>query len=108
PIIPASSAPREGQRMKTCNQILTNDTALLYAINQATGKDQNAVIASPIPNATDIAAAYDLFYPGQIPPDSVVTKLSTVATQANSSSTVLDSWRYLLTTLCWAPDWQAF
>ncbi|MGZ3771885.1 MAG: hypothetical protein ACXWRZ_17935 [Bdellovibrio sp.] len=108
PIIPASSAPREGQRMKTCNQILTSDTALLYAINQATGKDQNAVTASPIPNATDIAAAYNLFYPGQTPPDSVVTKLGTVATQSNSSSAVLDSWRYLLTTLCWAPDWQAF
>lgn len=110
-MMPVSVTPREGQRMKACNALSFDDALLSYAIKQATGKtDLTYLNTTPTPTIAEMSAAYELFNPGRSPLPSLVTdKLTTVANSARTitGATSLDPWRFVLLTICYAPDWQA-
>ncbi len=107
PVLPGTSTPREGQRMKACNVLSFNDTALQYAIRTITGKTDLAYLTTtPLPSDSDIQLAYEMFYPGRgTIASSTLSKLKTLAQTAQDAKT-LDPWRYVILALCYAPDWQ--
>lgn len=106
PVLPGTSTPREGQRMKACNVLSFNDTALQYAVRNITGKTDLAYLAtSPLPSDSEIQLAYEMFYPGRGAIPASTEKLKSLATAAKDSKT-LDPWRYVILALCYAPDWQ--
>ncbi|MGE0616414.1 MAG: hypothetical protein AB7P04_12310 [Bacteriovoracia bacterium] len=117
---PISFPPREGFRIKSCWDIGYKDGESVFndylknAISNATGvavaSIANHVNTNPVPNDAEIRAAYEMFYPQGDLPTAALDKLKTVATQANSrfgSTRKWEAWRYLLTTLCLSPEWQA-
>jgi hypothetical protein len=130
-ILPTSITTREAYRMRTCYTITSTDGVYdgvqkktvsvmnstahptVYAANQALGRDAFGKTADLTPpTASDLAAAYALFFPTRTPPESVIHNLQAVADAARATYPApannpnLEAWRNVLLTLCLAPDWQ--
>lgn len=104
-----SSTGREGQRLRTCDELVYTDATVRYAISQATGIADLSYLNSggnSVPSKLQLKAAYALFNPGRSLPASVVSNLETLATAAVQAGRPLDPWRYSLLAICYAPEWQ--
>ncbi len=100
--IPMVNSARGALITRACNLILNADAAVLNAATLALG---NSVTTATIPamNAASIQKTYDLFYQGRPMSTAISADLLAVA---NFGTTALESWRFTLLTLCYAPDWQ--
>jgi hypothetical protein len=115
PIVPVASTRRAGQTIKVCNILNMSDVTLQYAISFITGKsDLNYLKVDRIPTPDELKAAYRVFFPTRgAPSTDILTDLTSLATALRSSTCTtghprceLDSWRYVLLTLCYEPSWQ--
>lgn len=97
-MIPTSMATREGFRMRACEAITQKDGAIIHAIALVSGAAPDKE-----PSSTDVAAAYELFFPGITASKSVRKALIEVVAEGGAP---LESWRLLYLTLCLSPDWQ--
>ncbi len=98
---PISNAMRKGYLVRACRELLDIDTSVTNALAKA-----SLTTASP-GNAASMAALYGQFFPGSIIPPDVSTGLTSGFTAAQSSgATSLDSWRFLLLTLCTADEME--
>jgi hypothetical protein len=100
--IPVSTTARGALLTRTCDLILSQDAAVLNAASLALG---TVVDVTSLPGMTSasVAKTYDLFYLGRPIDATAATQLLAVA---NSGENSLESWRFTLLTLCYAPDWQ--
>ena len=102
-LILGSSVVREGYRIKTCEEILSIDSAIDHALSQA---DISSGV-SPAPES--ISKVYSLFFPTRNTDNDDFMALSTELVnlgQNDFASTSQEHWRYILLTLCFDPSWQ--
>lgn len=102
PVLPNSMATREGFRIRTCDLTAQTDAAIVHAVAQI----KNASTDSK-PGTSEVAKAYELFFPGHEPTQEVGEALKAVVDEATSDGQPpLEGWRFLFLTLCLAPEWQ--
>jgi hypothetical protein len=94
-----SSAAREARRIRACEQIVDLPSAMQAAV----AKIPSASLDTP-PSAPQIAAAFDLFYPGQNLPSDTQDALAALV--EGELATPGASWQLLMLTLCQSPGWQ--
>ncbi len=90
--------------IRACERILSLDAVVRTAASQAMGMSA----PSPLPEVIegDIAAAYELFFPGKAPSEEVVRELKTLSHEAQGDGDSLEGWRFLFLSLCICPSWQ--
>ena len=107
PLIPGAVSGRYSLTIRACERILSSDTAVRYAAAQAMGVPTSPLPTLAFPNSANVTGAYGLFYPGLTPSAQVVTDLQGVSQAAQAAGyNANDAWRYMLLSLCRAPDWQ--
>jgi len=100
---PAAYPPREGLRVRACEEITNLDSAISYVV----GEHLDIPSVSTEPSEVAVRKLYSIFYPGQDPSSEVVDSLLAIATDAKQRSyPTKDSWRFIILTLCLSPDWQ--
>jgi hypothetical protein len=101
-VMPTENSGREALHTRACDLILSQDSAVLYAAGLALG---TTVTTATIPamTSTSIASAHALFFQGKPLDSTVATDLQSIATGGSSA---VDGWRFVLLTLCYAPNWQ--
>ena len=105
PMVPSPSSARAAFMIRTCDLIVSQDAAVYNAAGLAEGVT-GLTSLSAAPTSTQINALYSLFY-DQTPDPSEITALASVSAQATSLGyPAIESWRFVLQTLCNAPDWQ--
>ena len=100
--VPISITAREALRTRACDQIMYQDGAVLNALSLALGSTITSSTVSA-PTSAGIAKVYDLFYTGRPTDPASMASLQAVATAGASA---IESWRFVMVTLCYAPDWQ--
>jgi hypothetical protein len=109
-LTPQSSSVGESLRMSTCLR-LANDTSLTRTALRNIGLESTTPFSPEAVNK-----AYEQFYPGRAPASSVTASLQAIGQEALSHPGVkpppgvprtLESWRFVLMTLCLSPGWQA-
>lgn len=99
-IVPFPSSGRLAYMTRACDIASQSDAAIAYAVTRATGSNTtNRAVAS-----ADIDALHKLFYL-KSPSSDVKAALQAVADTAQQSG-YIDSWRFVLFTLCSDPGWQ--
>ena len=99
PFAQPSSAIREARRVRACERIVDRQEALAAAVAKIPASSVNAKA-----NETQIAQAFELFYPGQeITNDVRITLSNLVAAEGNPQG----SWQLLFYALCVSPGWQS-
>ncbi|MEQ1876887.1 MAG: hypothetical protein ABL958_09595, partial [Bdellovibrionia bacterium] len=100
PVLPVSFAPREAYRIRACEEAVNSNLAVTFALSQA------GLTANSAADQTNLAKAVELFYADPVP-QSVLTALADVhQSTANDGGGALDSWRFVLYTICASPGWQ--
>lgn len=112
-MVNSSDVRRESLRLKACRALVFDNTSFKYSIARVAGTVYaNQVVSSPvllIPTEQNIIDTYQLFFPGISPPIRVVGALGNLVSEsALDPEKVSDPWRYLMLTVCYAPDWQAY
>jgi len=108
PGIPGGSSIRASYLIQACEILAGDDAAIEYAAKQAEG---GTAWSGAAPDATRIAAAWDLFHPGSTPSETIQSALSEVVSAVDEQADVaesarpLEKWRFLLLTLCLDPSW---
>jgi hypothetical protein len=106
PMVPVANSARAALSTRACDKIASSDAAVTFAGAQASTSGTTA-ITTRNPNQAEIAAMYDLFFPGRTPNQEILTNLAAIATDArNLNYSYIESWRFILLTLCLSPDWQ--
>lgn len=109
-LVPIAITARESYRTRACEEISSQDSAILHAYMQAKmpQADSSSGVVPGWPGIADFQLAYDLFYPGRAMPSGVASALLEVTEAAKrlERTSPVEGWRYLLLTLCLAPDWQ--
>jgi hypothetical protein len=100
--IPISTTARGALLTRACDAILSQDSAVLNAASLALGTSMTASTL-PAMDASSVSKAYGLFYAGRPLPTDVAADLLAVASAGENS---MESWRFTLLALCYAPDWQ--
>jgi len=115
PPVPFASPMRMALMNRACQEIVSNDAALVTAMRAARAQAVLAgVIAAstPMTNQTapsngDISSAFELFYTGRPLTDDVAQALRALVDEARARGmNAADQWRVLLGTLCESPGWQ--
>jgi hypothetical protein len=94
-----TSAAREARRLRACEQIVDRPAAIEAALMKIPKASLDRV-----PDATQLAAAFDLFYPGQPMPAEAQQALAALVNDVKN--TPGESWQLLLLALCQSPGWQ--
>ena len=101
PFYSSSSIVREGYRIKSCEEILDNKSAIEFALNNV-----GLVISDPV-DFKNVSELYKYFYP--------LRKLNTTSNKEAIDSLVAintdlndleKGWQMILITLCYDPAWQ--
>lgn len=104
-VIPTMNAARGALQTRACDELNSVDANVTYAVGAL---DLGQYSASSIPGADGLVAAYQAFHPGAVPGAQATASLQTVLTAAQANRYApIDQWRFVLLTLCLAPDWQA-
>lgn len=102
PLIPGVTSARSALLYRTCDKLMSVDTAVEYA-RGLTG----AASSGTLPTPAQISSAYGLFYVGRVAPLNVTNALQAAITQTTTLSyPTIEGWRVLFLTLCHAGDWQ--
>ncbi|MBX3020225.1 MAG: hypothetical protein KF799_01000 [Bdellovibrionales bacterium] len=92
---PTGNTMRKGYGTRTCEQILEIDKAVSNVLGKAGLTSASAL------NTTNLQTLFQTFHPGRSAPDTVLSSLVTVASQAASKGyTALDQWRFVALPLC--------
>lgn len=94
---------RVATTIKTCEDIVKNNTLLLNAIKNATNDQTLTTAKLPYPFKEDFINAYNLFYSADPIKDTTVNALICVA---DAEANALEQWRSIFLTLCITPEWQ--
>lgn len=99
PVRQPTSAAREARRLRACERIIDRPAAVQAALR----KIPKASLDER-PGALQLAAAFDLFYPGQPLPADTQRALAALVDDAKNAPD--ESWQLLLLALCQSPGWQ--
>ena len=98
PVVPLSNAIRKGYIIRSCEEILSIDEAVMTALMQ--------ISLAPNSAASDVnlSNTLNLFFPGRAVSDNVLAALR-IQHQAtlNFGQTPLDAWRFVFLSLCTSP-----
>ncbi len=93
--LPQGSAIRFGLQIRTCQEVLELDRAVVNTLTKV-----GLTTSSPL-SATNVKLVYDLFYTGRPPSDLTVGSIVAVATKAQTLGfTAVDVWRFTILPMC--------
>ncbi len=98
PEVPLSNAIRKGYLIRSCEEILSIDEAVITALSQISLPPNSA--ASDL----NLSNTLNLFFPGRAVSDDVLSALRSQHQAAlNFGQTPLDAWRFVFLSLCTSP-----
>ncbi len=102
-LIGPAAPSRQSLIIRACEMIAQNDSAIKMAVTNAIGSD----MTSRLPTQGEIQSLYELFYTGKIASTEALKSYNSVSLAVQQKAyPALDSWRFVLFTMCSSPDWQ--